>query len=127
MNEIWPALRYDDAPAALKFLTGVFGFSETLVVPGETGDIVHAEIRWPGGGGVMFSGTAYCAGVHGEIKAGGNAVYVVVSDVDTVYERVRAGAEIADPIADTEYGSRAFTARDTEGNLWTFGTYKGAA
>ena len=27
---------------------------------------------------------------------------------------------------DTDYGSRDFTVRDPEGNLWSFGTYRGA-
>jgi hypothetical protein len=27
---------------------------------------------------------------------------------------------------DEDYGSRGFTARDPEGNLWSFGTYRGA-
>ena len=27
---------------------------------------------------------------------------------------------------DTEYGSRDFTARDPEGNVWSFGTYRPA-
>ncbi|MCU1447975.1 MAG: putative enzyme related to lactoylglutathione lyase, partial [Acidimicrobiales bacterium] len=38
----------------------------------------------------------------------------------------KAGAEIVLPIKDEDYGSRGFTARDPEGNLWTFGTYRGA-
>jgi uncharacterized glyoxalase superfamily protein PhnB len=27
-------------------------------------------------------------------------------------------------LTDTDYGSRDFSARDPEGNLWTFGTYR---
>jgi len=38
---------------------------------------------------------------------------------------VKAGATIARPPADTDYGSRDFAARDPEGNLWSFGTYRG--
>jgi len=26
---------------------------------------------------------------------------------------------------DTDYGSREFSVRDPEGNLWSFGTYRG--
>jgi len=29
-------------------------------------------------------------------------------------------------LTDQSYGSREFTARDPEGNLWSFGTYAGA-
>ncbi len=49
---VWPALRYDDAPAAVRFLVDVLGFTETLVVPGPEGSIAHAELRWPEGGAV---------------------------------------------------------------------------
>lgn len=42
---VWPALRYDDARAAIRFLVEVFGFAETLVVPDEDDDVVLAELR----------------------------------------------------------------------------------
>ena len=52
---VWPCINYRDARAAIRFLTEAFGFVETLVVPGETDDVVvHAELRWPEGGGVML-------------------------------------------------------------------------
>jgi uncharacterized glyoxalase superfamily protein PhnB len=59
------------------------------------------------------------------LPAGGALVYCAVDEVDSLYERVReAGAEIALKITDTDYGSRDFTVRDPEGNLWAFGTYR---
>ena len=36
-----------------------------------------------------------------------------------------AGAEITDALHETDYGSRDFATRDPEGNLWTFGTFRG--
>jgi uncharacterized glyoxalase superfamily protein PhnB len=51
---------------------------------------------------------------------------VVTDDTDKLYERAAAaGAEITREPFDTDYGSRDFTARDPEGNLWSFGTYRG--
>jgi uncharacterized glyoxalase superfamily protein PhnB len=98
-----------------------------LVVPGDGGDVVHAELRWSEGGGVMLGSTKFTEGTHAAIKPGVNAVYVVTDDVDGVYARVRAaGAQIADELQDTDYGSHTFTTRDPEGNFWTFGTYRGA-
>ena len=35
-----------------------------------------------------------------------------------------AGATIERELTDQDYGSREFTARDPEGNLWSFGTYR---
>ncbi|TWG84000.1 hypothetical protein L603_002200000110 [Cellulosimicrobium cellulans J34] len=29
------------------------------------------------------------------------------------------------PLRDTDYGSRELVLRDPEGNLWSFGTYRG--
>jgi len=36
-----------------------------------------------------------------------------------------AGADIIRKPEDTDYGSREFALRDPEGNLWSFGTYRG--
>ncbi|MQA92972.1 MAG: glyoxalase, partial [Gemmatimonas sp.] len=70
-------------------------------------------------------------GVHAQMRAGTSACYVVTDDVDAVYQRaVDANAEIVERPHETVFGSgvptRAFTARDPEGNLWSFGTYHGA-
>ena len=37
-----------------------------------------------------------------------------------------AGAELVRELRDEDYGSRGYTARDPEGNLWSFGTYRPA-
>ncbi len=55
-------------------------------------------------------------------------LYLVVEDPDRHFRRaVEAGAEVVRPLEDTDYGSRGYTARDPEGNLWSFGTYQPAA
>ncbi len=125
---VWPALRYDDAPAALRFLVDVFGFREALVVPDDSGDIAHAELRWPEGGAVMFGSTKHAEGGHEEMRPGAGSVYVVTDRVDDVYARALAAeANVIRELEDTDYGSHTFSVRDPEGNHWTFGTYRGAA
>jgi uncharacterized glyoxalase superfamily protein PhnB len=53
---------------------------------------------------------------------------MVLSDVDAHYERAKAaGAEIVMEPTDQDYGSRDYAARDTEGNVWCFGTYRPGA
>jgi uncharacterized glyoxalase superfamily protein PhnB len=53
-------------------------------------------------------------------------VYVVTDHPDDVHDRaVAAGAELVQPLRDEDYGSRGFTVSDPEGNLWSFGTYRG--
>ena len=42
---IFPLLRYEDAPAALQWLATAFGFEQQLVIPGPGGRIEHAELR----------------------------------------------------------------------------------
>ncbi|MGH3873777.1 MAG: VOC family protein [Pseudonocardiaceae bacterium] len=108
----------------IRFLVKAFGFAETLVVPGDReGEIVHAELRWPEGGGIMFgSGEGKFA-----VQPGNVALYVVTDQPDALFERATAaGAEVVRGLSDEDYGSRGFTVRDPEGNLWSFGTYRGA-
>jgi uncharacterized glyoxalase superfamily protein PhnB len=51
-------------------------------------------------------------------------IYVVIDDPDAHHERAQAaGAEIVRGLTDEDYGSREYSARDLEGNLWSFGTY----
>lgn len=128
-SSLWPILHYDDTEAAHRFLVGAVGFREAVVVRDDDGDIVHAELRWPGGGALLFGGTKHVDGIHAGFRAG--ALYLATDDVDAVHDRVRqAGADIVQPPHTTEFGfggtTRAFTMRDTEGNMWTFGTYRGA-
>jgi uncharacterized glyoxalase superfamily protein PhnB len=124
---IWPGLQYEDARAAIAFLTDVFGFTEALVVSGATEDVVeHSQLMWPEGGGVMLGskgreGNAYSQHVTGRV-----GVYVVTDHPDEVHERaIEAGATIFAAPEDTDYGSRSVTVLDPEGNAWTFGTYRG--
>lgn len=129
MSTVWPILHYDDPEAARTFLVDVVGFDEHVLVRDDVGDIVHAELRWPGGGVLLFGGTKHVDGVHAGMHAG--ALYLVTDDVDSVHERVvRAGADVVGPPQETRFGAggpaRAFSVRDTEGNLLTFGTYRGA-
>jgi uncharacterized glyoxalase superfamily protein PhnB len=123
---IWPALTYADAPGAIRFLVEAFGFVETLVVPGEGGrEIVHAELRWPEGGGVMLGSTGD-DNEFSQRKPGTSSSYVVTDTPDALFDRATAaGAEIVRGLRDEDYGSRGFTVRDPEGNLWSFGTYRG--
>ena len=125
---IWPALTCKDAEDELRYLKDVFGFEETMVVRGEADDprpIHHAELKWPLGGGIMLGSARPDA--DDPFPDGPVSIYVVCDDPDALYEQARkGGAEIVVPLKDEDYGSRGFTARDPEGNVWTFGTYRGA-
>jgi len=48
----------------------------------------------------------------------------VIGDPDAHHERAGAsGASIVRPLTAQHYGSREYSVRGAEGNLWSFGTY----
>jgi uncharacterized glyoxalase superfamily protein PhnB len=118
---ISPTYQYRDARAAIDFLERAFGFERVVVYEGEDGrEIAHAELRH--GDGWVMLGSLDDSGLT--TPPGAGSAYVVVEDADALHARAaEAGAEIVRPPFDTDYGSRDFTARDPEGNVWHFGTY----
>ena len=124
---IFPFLRYREASDAIEWLARAFGFEKQVVVPGPDGTVAHAEMSL--GPGVIMLGSVRDDGLvekgprdSGAVKQG---VYVYVADADAHYERAKAaGAEIVYEPGDTDYGSREYSARDLEGHLWSFGTYR---
>jgi uncharacterized glyoxalase superfamily protein PhnB len=126
---VWPILSFRDARAASDFLTSAFGFEERAVHARDDDPSVveHAELRWPLGGGVMFGTAGKDDSPFGRRAPGNDSVYVVCDDPDGLFARATAaGAEVVRGLVDEDYGSRGFTVRDPEGNLWSFGTYTGA-
>lgn len=125
---VWPCLAYRDARAAARFLADAFGFEpRCLYAADDDPDVIHhAEMRWPLGGGVMFGTAGKDDSPFGRRVPGNDAVYVVCDDADTLFKRAtEAGARVVRGLRDEDYGSRGFTVTDSEGNLWSFGTYRG--
>jgi uncharacterized glyoxalase superfamily protein PhnB len=122
---VWPALRYADAQAAIRFLVDAFGFKETAVYANDAGLVEHAELRWPGGGGIMLGSDRPDSVIAG-LPAGVGSVYIVIDEPDELFARATAaGASVVKGLTDEDYGSRGFTVRDPEGVYWSFGTYVG--
>jgi uncharacterized glyoxalase superfamily protein PhnB len=118
-------LRARDARSLIRFLVDAFGFEETVVY-GEGDKVAHAQLDWPLGGGIMLGSVRDDPDDQWRLPPGSFGAYVVADDIDALHERAaKAGAEIVKTPFDTDYGSRDFTARDPEGNLWSFGTYRG--
>lgn len=125
-NHLTPGLLYEDAPAAIDWLERAFGLERALVVPGEAGRIVHAELRCGGGAVMLGSDYPNDLGLASGRRLGGvtQGIYVPVKDVESHHRRATAaGATLVFDLADMPYGSREYTCRDLEGNLWSFGTY----
>jgi len=118
---VFPTLSYEDTDTAFEFLVNAFGAEQHAVYRDEQGTIHHAEVRL-GTGIVMFGAPG--AGAHATRGSGGG-IYVVIGDPDAHCARARdAGAEIVRDLHDEPYGSREYSARDCESNIWHFGTYQ---
>ncbi len=126
---MYPILGYRDLPAAIDWLCRVFSFEPLEVMKNEDGTYAHVELRL--GAGVIMPTTK-----RDEVNPdnpwegpiGAQGLYVALEKIEAHYERaVAEGAEIVRPLTSTNWGSREYTARDVEGNLWAFGTYRPAA
>jgi len=126
---IIPCLVYADAPKAIDFLCDAFGFTRHAVHA--EGDIVHHAQLMLGGNIIMLS----TAGRHSHDRFGMVAIgeidgksplciCVVLDDPDAHHVMAKAaGADIIDPPHDNDYGGRSYEARDSEGVVWSFGSY----
>src|SRR5699024_4692859 len=120
---LWPSLRCRDADAQISFLKAI-GFRENALYRDETDpeSVMHAELIWPQGGGVMLGSAP--TGSPWDLEVGSAGTYLIAEDPDAVHaSAIDAGARsVAEP-RDPEYGGREASVRDPEGNLWSFGTY----
>ena len=127
-QSIFAALSYKDAWAAIDFLEKGFGFERQAVYEGPDHTVAHAEFRLGNASvGLNSASAPNPSNPWTTVDAG---VYVALPDpaaVNAHYERAKAaGAEIARPLQDTDYGSREYSAWDLERHLWSFGTYSHA-
>lgn len=129
---IIPCLNYADALAAIEWLCKAFGFEKHLVVPGEEGQIIHAELIL-GDAMIMLgscdSGTEFSKMVKRPADVGGietQSPYIVVDDteIDCHYANAKGnGARIVIDLKAEDYGGKNYSCYDLEGHLWSFGSY----
>ena len=131
-HEIIPNLRYADALGAIDFLCKAFGFERKAVYLSEDDPkrVQHAQLVWEDRIVMVYSVNdtefARAAKMKTVAEAGGPTIglYLIVEDVDAHAARARrAGAEIFLEPRDQPYGGRGYSARDPEGNVWSFGSY----
>jgi uncharacterized glyoxalase superfamily protein PhnB len=128
-STIMPAMRYRDAHAAIEWLCTVFGFERRAVYPAPDNTIGHAELTL--GGGMIMLGTCKDDDYGRLFKSPSEidntetrSAYIVVADADQVYARAKAaGGTIVRELQNTDYGSREFGVKDSEGHSWSVGTY----
>lgn len=119
--DVYPSLTYRDVDTALEFLIAAFGLETASVGRDDNGTVRWAELAH--GEGRVLVQPDVPDQMHGS-HLGRAWVYLTVADPDTHHERARdAGAEIVGkPHGSAEEGQRGYSARDPEGNLWSFGT-----
>ena len=128
---IAPAVFYDDAAAAIDWLTRAFGFTVQMKVENDQGQVLHSQLVM--NGGLIMVGQAGLSPERPYLKSpravgGANtqALAVYVDDADAHCERARAaGAAITAEPATQDYGEgywteRTYQARDPEGHHWWF-------
>ena len=120
-----PALCYEDAPSAIKWLCQNLGFEEDFVIRGDGGRIEHAQLEFHGSTILLRS-----LGNHPDFPqldrvahhGSTNLAADSTEEVKELHDRATAaGATIVLPLEDTDYGTRTFTCADLEGNLWHIG------
>jgi len=119
-KNIYASMRYHDARAAIEWLERAFGLTCRVAHDGPDGNVAHAEMAY--GDGLMMLGS--WRGDDDHRRPGEGWAYVVVDDIDAHHRRAaEAGAEIIGGGVQTEPYGRFYSARDLDGNLWSFGTY----
>ena len=123
-QSVWPSVVSDDARRLHDWLIEL-GFTEDLLIPGETaGAIHHCQLDWPEGGRILLSSTGERST---PCRPGTSSLHVVTADPDAVMSRARSlDATIVHGLVDqSDYPSRDFTLADPDGNHWTFATFAG--
>lgn len=122
----YPIIHYRDLEAAIVWLTDVFQFEPLNIFRDDSGKPAHVELKL---GDLILMPGQLQDGVSTErpadFKSVRHSLYVAIDEIDAYYEHAKSrGAEIDREIFDTNYGSRDFIARDLDGNIWSFGTYR---
>ncbi|MFD6068669.1 MULTISPECIES: VOC family protein [Amycolatopsis] len=125
--QIWPTLRCRDLRTLIGFYEAAFGFRAGVAYPDHTGQLVHAELAGPRGGGIMLGldGNDY-VDPRQRMPVAPIRCYVVEPDPDALFFRaIAAGADVVREPYDTPHGTRDCELQDPEGNRWLFGTSPG--
>jgi uncharacterized glyoxalase superfamily protein PhnB len=136
-QRIVPMIAYEDAAAAIDWLTEAFGFRERerQRFTAEDGTVTHAELERDGAIVMLAMPNAEYQGPrrHRETCEAArrwqdnpwviDGLFVEVDDVDVHHaQAVAAGATVIRALDDVDAaGMRLYTAEDLEGHRWMFG------
>ena len=115
-------LVYADLEAAHDYLVRVFGLGPGQLTRDGDGNVVHGEIQ--AGDGVIWlhpEAPAFQLASPRTLGSATASVAVMVDDVDAHHRHAKEqGAVIEYGPVDQPYGYREYSARDSEGGLWSF-------
>lgn len=125
-----PNISYKNPEEALQFLKDAFGFSEHSIYRDSDNKIQHGELIL-GHCLIMISPADNLSefGKHTRTPAevGGyntQTPYIIIEEIDSHYLKAKAAnARIIIEITDKDYGGRGYSCKDTEDNIWNFGSY----
>jgi uncharacterized glyoxalase superfamily protein PhnB len=119
------AVFYDDAGAAIDWLSRVIGFETRLRIDGDGGDVLHSELVF--GDGVVMVASPKRPPFKSPRSLGGastQSILLYVPDVDAHHARARkAGAKVVTELESKHYGddygtNRSYELEDPEGHRW---------
>lgn len=119
MDWVSPYLMYEDAGAAVEWLTRTFGFKERQEKrdTSSSGQVMHAELEH-NGDLIMLGGVGPDYEVHHEKNI---LLYIYVKDVESHFRHSKkSGANILQKPEDADYGDRRYWVEDPGGHLWIF-------
>jgi uncharacterized glyoxalase superfamily protein PhnB len=117
---VTPYLLYEDGEAAIDFATRAFGFREVDRAVGAAGGL-HAELEVGADGSRVYLGQPGGSFRNPATVGRTSEVYVLVDDVDTHYERAKAGgARIIEEPNTLPFGHRRYGCVDPQGHEWFF-------
>lgn len=119
--DVYPSLTYRDLGKAVEVLSTTFSLTIDEVGHDESGALRYATLRH--GSGRVLLQPDLPDELHGS-HLGQGWVYVAVADLNAHFQRARgAGARVLnDPHVAIDGTTRGYSARDLEGNLWSFGS-----
>jgi MerR family transcriptional regulator, thiopeptide resistance regulator len=121
-DDLLEVLVYADLEAAHEFLERVFGLGPGQLTRSDDGTVVHGELQ-AGDGVVWLHPESEAFGLSSPRRVGATTatMAVMVGDVDAHYRHAQSeGAQIDYEPVDQPYGYREYSARDSEGHLWSF-------
>ena len=115
-------LVYSDLEAAYDYLQRVFGLGPGQLTRDDEGRVIHAELQ--AGDGVLWlhpESPEFGLSSPRTLGAATASIAVMVDDVDAHFRHASEHGAVVDyePV-DQPYGYREYSARDSEGALWSF-------